>query len=204
MVYPKGGWRRAFEYVRLRLRRLPGTPEYIARGIAYGIFITFTPLFGFHIVAAALMAVVGRGSILAAMLATFFGNPVTFVPIGILALNLGYLILGQPDTISGQGISVGRKFANASLDLWQNFLAIFTDAKTDWSATLQFLQDVFLPYFVGGLIPGLIAGVLTYYLSVPVIRAYQNRRKGQLQARFTGLKDKAVAAVKRDMSQSEE
>jgi uncharacterized protein (DUF2062 family) len=46
---------------------------------------------------------------------------------------------------------------------------------------------------VGALIPGVITGLICYYLSVPVIRAYQKRRnKGVLKARLARLKQKAV------------
>ena len=48
MIYPRGGWRRASQYVMHRIRRLPDQPQRIARGFAAGIIVSFTPLFGFH------------------------------------------------------------------------------------------------------------------------------------------------------------
>ena len=44
-VWPKGGWARAFHYVKHRLRRLPDPPHRIARGIFAGIFVTFFTVF---------------------------------------------------------------------------------------------------------------------------------------------------------------
>jgi len=32
-IYPRGGWTRAFHYVKHRIRRLPDSPERIARGV---------------------------------------------------------------------------------------------------------------------------------------------------------------------------
>jgi uncharacterized protein (DUF2062 family) len=55
-LWPRGGWARAFQYVQHRLRRLPGTPEQIARGIFAGAVTVFTPFFGLHFVVAALLA----------------------------------------------------------------------------------------------------------------------------------------------------
>jgi uncharacterized protein (DUF2062 family) len=49
-VYPRGGWRRAIEYIKHRLRRLPDSPEKIGRGMAAGAFISFTPFYGFHFI----------------------------------------------------------------------------------------------------------------------------------------------------------
>ena len=46
--YPRGGWGRAVRYVVHRLRRLPDPAYKISRGIAAGVFTSFTPFFGFH------------------------------------------------------------------------------------------------------------------------------------------------------------
>ena len=92
--WPRGGWLRAAHYVKHRMRRLPGTPEQIARGVFAGAFTVFTPFFGLHFVVAAILAKVMRGSILAALLATFLGNPLTYVPIAWIALQTGHWMLG--------------------------------------------------------------------------------------------------------------
>ncbi|RMD91547.1 MAG: DUF2062 domain-containing protein, partial [Alphaproteobacteria bacterium] len=97
LVYPRGGWWRAATYVWHRLRRLPDSPHRIARGIGAGVFVSFTPLFGMHFVLAALIALLIRGNVLAAVLATFFGNPLTFPLIAAASLKLGALILGSGD-----------------------------------------------------------------------------------------------------------
>ena len=49
LVYPRGGWKRAFHYVTHRIRRLPDTPHKIARGIWAGVFVTFSKKGGFWI-----------------------------------------------------------------------------------------------------------------------------------------------------------
>ena len=38
----------------------------------------------------------------------------------------------------------------------------------------------------------LIAGLAGYYLSLPVIQAYQNRRKGALKAKWAAIREKAA------------
>ena len=55
-LWPKGGWGRAFTYVRHRLNRLPDPPDRIARGIFAGVFTTFTPFYGLHFIVAATLA----------------------------------------------------------------------------------------------------------------------------------------------------
>lgn len=190
LLWPRGGWGRAFGYMAHRVRRLPDTPERIARGVATGVFTTFTPLYGLHFVIAALLARMFSGNILASILATFFGNPLTYVPIAIVSLRTGRFMLGQP----GGGkvdSSLGRKFAGAWQDLWHNFTAIFTPARSEWGQLKIFYDDIFLPWLVGGVVPGIIAGVIGYYLSLPVLRAYQKRRQALAQARLAKRAAKA-------------
>jgi len=185
-VYPRGGWTRAFRYVQHRLRRLPDTPEKIARGIWAGVFTTFTPFYGLHFIIAGLIAVVMRGNILAALLATFFGNPLTYVPIAVVALQTGSWLLGaRPDAATTGGI--GTKFTQAFGDLWHNFKAVFTPEEAHWTFLIQFYDEVFFPYMVGGIIPGIVAATIAYLASVPVIRAYQNRRRKALRKKLSKL-----------------
>lgn len=187
-LWPRGGWGRAARYVRLRLNRLPDPPDRIARGIFAGVFTTFTPFYGFHFFTAALIAWIMRGNILAAILSTFFGNPLTYVPIGVIAMKTGYWLLGlEADPDHG---SLGRKFVRAGEDLWDNFLAIFTPERADWSHLQIFYDEVFFPYMIGGIIPGIVFGTIAYYVSLPLITAFQNRRKGVIKAKLADLKKK--------------
>ena len=86
-----------------------------------------------------------------------------------------------------------KKFADAGADLKDNFLAMFTDADADWTRLEVFYDEVFFPYLVGGFVAGIFFGTLCYYLSVPVIRVYQKRRKGMLKAKLDAIKAKATA-----------
>lgn len=201
--YPRGGWSRAAQYVKHRVRRLPDTPEKISRGIAAGVFTTFTPFYGMHFIVAAIIASVLRGNILAALLATFFGNPLTYIPIGIASLGTGYWLLDRPFNTNLFGIgsdadpdycTLGCRFGNAFSDITHNFRAIFTAETADWHGLIEFHHEVFFPYLVGGIIPGLICGAIAYYLSVPLITAYQNRRRKALRAKLDQLKKKGTSA----------
>ncbi|ROU02719.1 DUF2062 domain-containing protein [Histidinibacterium lentulum] len=193
-VWPKGGWGRAAQYVRHRLRRLPDTPEKICRGIWAGVFVTFTPFYGLHFVISAALAWIMRGNILASILATFFGNPLTYVPIGIVSLQTGYWLLGtRPE--AGFEESFARKFAAASADLWHNVMSVFTPATADWSRLAVFYREVFVPYTVGGILPGIVTATVIYCLALPVVRAYQNRRKAQLRRKLGKLKSGVDAGL---------
>lgn len=189
-LWPRGGWTRSFHYIARRLQRLPDPPERIARGIAAGVFTTFTPFYTVHFVIAALLAKMMRGNILASLLATFFGNPLTYIPIGVISLKTGHFILGTEFDPEDETSFVG-KFTEAGADLGNNIVALFTDRDAEWDHLQRFFDEVFFPYLVGGIIPGLIAASVMYYLSLPVLRAYQKRRKGQLKKKIQALRVKA-------------
>jgi uncharacterized protein (DUF2062 family) len=182
MVVPGGGWRRSASYVMHRLRRLPDTPERIARGIAAGVGVSCMPLFGLHFLSAAAVALVIRGNILASLLATFFGNPFTFPVIAVTALELGSWLLGfeTPAKASEAVAAFGAIWS----ELAANFLAVFTPEPFHWEKLAKFGWDIFAPYMLGGAIIGLVCGPAGYFLSLPVIRAYRARRMNKLRMRF--------------------
>ena len=100
--------------------------------------------------------------------------------------------LGTDYIPSGEGgKSILEKFLDAGADLQQNVLAFAKGVDTDWSRLEIFYQEVFFPYMIGGIIPGLIMASLGYYLSEPIIRAYQNRRKGFLLKKLRALKPRS-------------
>ncbi len=186
-VYPRGGWTRAFHYVKHRVRRLPDSPERIARGIGAGVFASFTPFYGLHFLVAAVVARLLNGNILAALSGTFFGNPLTYVPIGVVCLQTGHFLLGTKFH-KGDTHGLMGKFTDAMGDLKNNFIAMFTDHVADWHGLSIFYNEVFFPYMIGGVLPGILAGVICSYLSLPLIRTYQQRRRDKIKAKFDEIK----------------
>lgn len=192
--WPRGGWTRAFHYVKHRVRRLPDSPDRIARGIWAGVFTTFTPFYGMHFIVAALIARIMKGNILAALSATFFGNPLTYVPIGVASLQTGHWLLGTEFDANVDKSLVG-KFLGAGDDLLNNIFALFMDKPADWSGLWLFYNEVFYPYLIGGIIPGVITATICYTLSLPLIRAYQQRRRAKIKAKFEEIKRRAEVAT---------
>src|SRR5262249_26774210 len=71
-------WSGSSRYIVYRLRRLSESPHAVALGFAAGVFSAATPFLGTHMVMAALIAWAIGGSIVAAVLGTFVGNPLTY------------------------------------------------------------------------------------------------------------------------------
>lgn len=195
LVYPQGGWLRAGQYVWHRLSRLPDPPHRIARGIFAGVFISFTPLFGLHFFASALLAFLMRGNMIAAIFATFFGNPITFPIIAVSSVQLGHWFLGTGvDAVPARLIL--SAFANAGGEIWSNLLAPFTGDPAQWGQLRHFYYGLFKPYLIGGLLPGLIAATICYYVSLPVILGYQKMRQKKRRDRAEKLRERAAARLR--------
>jgi len=181
-VLPRGGWRRAIEYLAHRLRRLPDTPHRIAFGLAIGVFVSFTPFFGIHVGAAIALAWALRANVVASVIGTLAGNPVTIPLIAPIALGLGRKILGYG--VTGRDPSrIKDAFGQFFTGLWDSLLSLFGYGDSEWYKVLRFVEDVIWPYLVGGLLPGLVAAVASYYVTRPLVAAYQMRRRSRMLAR---------------------
>jgi uncharacterized protein (DUF2062 family) len=171
------------DYIGHRIKRLPDTPHKIAMGIACGVFVTFTPFFGLHFLLAWFLASIFRGNILAAIMATFVGNPITFPIIAASSYQLGLRILNlnHEKTVWSK---IHDSFQEAFNTLWANIRSIFGSEQSSWDGFLEFAQEVFLPYLIGGIIPGLVVSGLFYVFSKPLIAGHQKRRRLKLQERY--------------------
>ena len=163
MFAPRKGWRRGFEYLGLRMQRLPDTPSKIALGLACGIFTSFTPFFGLHFVVAAGLAWVLRCNVYASAVGTFFGNPLTFPFIMGISLKLGGWVVGH-SAIVDEGFG--------DFSFLQKFIYL-----------LQNIDDLVVPYLIGGIVPGLICAAGGYLLLRPLVATYQKRRRAKLMKR---------------------
>ena len=174
-IYPRGGWKRAASYVGHRLRRLPDPPHRIARGIAAGVFVCFTPYFGFHFFLAAGLAWVMQGNVVAALLATFFGNPLTFPIIAAISLELGQWMLGTPfsggfRTLFAKGAAIHITNPKAILS-WGSIYAIVAPA----TATPAALFGYFGLLYAGSIL--VFIGYAFLFSSERMVRAYAKARR---------------------------
>lgn len=177
-IYPRGGWRRAGQYVLHRLKRLPDGPDRIGRGVAAGVFTSFTPFFGAHFVLAGLLGWLARGNVLAALIGTFVGNPLTFPFIAVASVDLGRRLLGMDGHLGPQLIltEVGRAMG----EIAANLLTLTSSRPSHWQHLASVFEQVLWPYMLGGALLGLAAALAAHAATVPVIRAYQRRRVERL------------------------
>lgn len=181
MVYPRGGFKRATRYVIHRMSRLPDDPHRIARGVFAGFLVGFLPLPGLQFLAAWLAARLVRGNLFAALLGTFNTNPLTTPFFAVFAMTLGHWIMGVKEPLSAEAI--GGAFARAGGDLWRNFIAIFTPEPMQWGGLIRFWHEIYVPYFIGALLPGLVISAVAYYVTIPLVVTYQKSRAAKADDR---------------------
>jgi uncharacterized protein (DUF2062 family) len=184
LIYPKKGWRRALNYIGLRIKRLPDTPHKIALGFSCGALVCFTPFFGLHFFMAAFLAFVLRGNVLASLIGTFFGNPLTFPIIGAVSYRLGLTLMGIQSESETAWHIVRRGFSTAFETVWINIKSLFGGPYIGWQGFWDFIYTVFFPYLIGGILPGILTALAIYLTLRPLVAAYQKRRKGVLMAKI--------------------
>lgn len=151
-VWPRRSWGRSTRYVVHRVRRLSATPHAVALGFAAGVFVSSTPFIGFHMVLSAALAWIIGGSIVAALLGTFVGNPLTYPLFWVSSYEVGSLMLGKGD-------------GKVQLDLSQGIF------QTDQ------IWTVLKPMTLGSVPIGIVLAALSYALVRPAVNAYQHRRR---------------------------
>ena len=158
-LWPRRSWTRSSRYVVYRLRRLSDTPHAVALGFAIGVFTAVTPFLGTHMVLAALFAWVIGGSVVAALLGTFVGNPLTYPLFWYSTYEAGNLMLG--------------KEAEAHpIDLSDGIFKMSVDQ----------LWPILKPMSLGSIPIGFGVAVLSYFVVKVMVEAYQRRRR-ELRAR---------------------
>lgn len=133
----------------IRLARIRSDPDAIGRGMALGLFLGFTPTFGFQLLLAILFAFLLRQNKIATFIGVWVTNPVTAPLIYGLEYQIGRLILGHPPLAPDQ----------LSYEL-------------SWSIGMQ----VGAPLLVGSLVLGIPAAIIGYSLTVRFVPSLRHMK----------------------------
>ena len=184
VIFSLKGISRAIEYVGIRLKRIPDTPHKISLGMSCGIFASFTPLFGLHFLIAGLLSYLLRANVLASLIGTFVGNPITFPIITVFNLKLGEWILGSSEYSSNDGGKIFEGFLDFIFLIYKSFFTEGSIGENNVPRINEFLNGVFIPYSLGGLILGIFIAVVSYFLLRPLVATYQKKRSALKAKRF--------------------
>ena len=176
VIFSFKGISRAIGYVGIRLKRIPDTPHKISLGMSCGIFASFTPLFGLHFLIAGLLSYVLRANVLASLIGTFIGNPITFPIITVFNLKLGEWILGSNEYSSGDGGKIFEGFLDFIFLIYKSLFTEGSIGENSVPRMNEFLYGVFIPYSLGGLILGISVAIISYFLLRPLVSTYKKKR----------------------------
>jgi hypothetical protein len=164
LVWPRRSFARSFQYFVKRIIRLSGSPHAVAAGMAAGVFASFTPFVGFHILIACAISYLIAGNMVAAGLGTFVaGNQFTFPLIWPGTLELGRFILTGTHSHHHAPIALGRMLTHL------DFVAL-------WGTLIK-------PMLVGAVPLGLAFALGVYFLTRSATVAFRDRRRERLAER---------------------
>lgn len=138
-----------------RFLKIRGQPRQIALGFALGVFLAFTPTMGFQTVAAIFLASLLGWNKLAAAIGVWITNPLTAPLFYGSSYVVGARVLGRP-----------------ARDDWPPQLSLNGLFKS-----LAEAPDILWVLTVGGVLLGLPAAVMSYYLALGAVRRYRARRR---------------------------
>ncbi len=176
VIFSLKGISRAIGYVGIRLKRIPDTPHKISLGMSCGIFASFTPLFGLHFLIAGLLSYVLRANVLASLIGTFIGNPITFPIITVFNLKLGEWILGSNEYSSSDGGKIFEGFLDFIFLIYKSLFTEGSIGENSVPRMNEFLYGGFIPYSLGGLILGITVAIISYFLLRPLVSTYKKKR----------------------------
>lgn len=156
--------KRICRYYLLKISRLKGDPQSLAKGTAIGIFLGITPIIPFHTALNIVVTVVTRTSTIASMLASVLVcNPLTYVPQYYFAVVIGNAITPY----------------NFSWDRMRSVLDLLL-AKPGIQESLGALANLGVEALVvlvsGGSLLALPFAIISYFISLRFFHHMKNKR----------------------------
>jgi uncharacterized protein (DUF2062 family) len=167
-VSPSKGHRRSFDYVLWRLKRIPGTPEYIAKGFAIGMAVNFWPILFTHLIIGWIFCRILRGDFIAMFIGTLFGNPWTFAIVYPMTYRIGKALMGLRPVHSPTAL-------DSVEDIWKQLWPI-----TSWDKIYIAFENILFPMMIGGFLLALPFVLFAYYMARNIIRMYQAQRRAKM------------------------
>jgi uncharacterized protein (DUF2062 family) len=170
-------FRPTVRFLKFRILHVDDTSERIARGVALGLWIAFTPLMGFHmILALAAAALLGANKALA-MMFVWLSNPFTILPIYGLCYMVGRFFIGHSGGASVESEQIGELLGN--LFSFHNMLTCLYSS-TFWKELAIVFGKIGLEVTLGGFILGTPAAIIGYFATYRIMtthRAKSSRRR---------------------------
>ena len=148
-------------------------PERLARGVAVGVFVTFTPTIGVQMALVVFLAWLLRANKVVGLPVVWVSNPVTFIPIYFPSYVIGAMLMGRH--LRGDGKDPAMR-----LEWWKQL----GDPPEGMLDTFRFywqkLEVIAGPLWLGCFVVGSVLALLSYFIVFHTVRGYRLRRWGRL------------------------
>jgi uncharacterized protein len=161
--------RRTLKYLHLRFIRLRGQPHELALGIALGIFAGSMPVIPFQTAFAVFLALIFKGSKIAAALGTWISNPLNWYFLYFYSYKIGAWLIGLRRTHKG----------------FHAVLASIHEGERAWLISKQMVEaggEFMAAFLLGGLVLGAVFSIPSYFISLRMIRGFRAYRAHKRKA----------------------
>ncbi len=149
-------------YIVFDLLRANDTPHRLALGVAIGMFVAFTPTIPFQMMLTVLLSYLFQSNKAVGLPVVWITNPATVIPIYLPQYLLGCFLTGaSPEDVD-----------------WN---VLIQDHGGFWqycAAAWGFMEQIFIPLWVGSLFVSTILAFVSYYLVKVAVVKYRERRYG--------------------------
>jgi uncharacterized protein (DUF2062 family) len=157
-------------FIKFRILHVDDTPQRIARGIAVGLWIAFTPFLGLHMILALALAALFRANKALAVLFVWISNPFTLLPIYGSAYLTGRFLVGQfhPSLLQPEqaGDLLGELFSFSKMMTCLHSTAF-------WEEMAVVFGKIGLEVIVGGFVLGTIVAIAGYTATYWLVNTYR-------------------------------
>lgn len=130
------------------------SPRKIAMSLAVGMFIGLAVPLGLQTILIIPVCLLFSTNLLLTLAISFISNPLTIIPIYVAAFSIGEFITGNTNS-------------------WNNFNFLVENPGLD--AFMKLGMDGFLVYFSGSIPLGLIAAIITFFITAYLVKSYRKK-----------------------------
>lgn len=169
------GYQRFKDLFLHHILHVDDTPERIARGAAVGIFVAWTPTFGFQTLIALIAAALARGNKAAVIPMVWVTNPLTNPVIYGFSYFVGHFLrtgeLHLDPVMKAKALTVMKE--TLILDIWH---------VSFWSRLWDITKHIGFELWIGSCVVGLVVAAITYPLVRRAVIQYRKHRSEKKRA----------------------
>jgi uncharacterized protein (DUF2062 family) len=165
-------FRPAVGFVKFRILHVDDTPQRIARGVAVGVWIAFTPFLGLHMILALALAALFRANKVLAVLGVWISNPFTLLPIYGSTYLMGRFLVGRFHPSHAQPGQVGDLLSH--IFSFSNMVTRLHTAAF-WEEVAKVFGKIGMELTLGGFVLGTLFAIAGYFATYWLITTYRDK-----------------------------